>query len=880
MFQYRLAAVAFLSFSSMAVAEEKQPRSVDPRIKIELFAEQPQIVTPTGIDIDSQGRVWAIESNTHFPPADYAGHKSDRLLVMRDKDGDGRAEQIDMFADGFTHSMSVAVRRSSATDKPDQVYLATRRDIFILTDDDGDLRADTKKRIIHLETKGDYPHNGLAGFAWDAEGWMYFGFGENLGATYQIIGSDGHSFSGGGEGGNLYRCKPDGSQLTQWATGFWNPHASCIDGYGRMFTVDNDPDSRPPCRLLHIIRDGDYGYRFRNGRKGLHPFTSWNGEIPGTLPMVAGTGEAPSGIVAYESGGLPEEYLGNLLVTSWGDHRIDRFRLKPKGASYESLAEPLIVGGENFRPVGLAVAPDGSLYCTDWVLKDYKIHGKGRVWRISGMAASSRKPDLVPQVQLTPEAKSIQALLDDSVPVTPAMSALRSSADPFLFSAALRRSSQLVKEDKNSSDIGRSMLHHVLSARRQSRPASYMAAVGLTFPDSEVRRVAVQWVAEERLMELRPHVEALLTQEPMTRDLFLAVLAALEMLDGVDAANFDKTPAGKYVLPILLDAKRPPAVRAQALRLVSPAEPALKLELFKQLLQSEDAMMRLEAIRTLTGSPLSEAGELLVQLALSDVQPLSMRAEAVAGLASVLSKAQPNDSTFKGVQQLLASSQPALAIESLRSLRGRDRNDAVLRPLLLATANRLPASESLDDTKREIAEELSRLLPDDQWTMPIKQVRDARPANVESWLQVASQPGDRDAGRRVFFHRLGAGCWKCHTVEGRGGAIGPDLSMIARTMSREKLAQSILEPGKEIAPQFTTWTFVMASGQVHQGMILGDTRDGKQRIGLSDGRELDLRVEEIEQREPSPLSLMPTNLIDQLTVSEFRHLLAFLESLK
>ena len=79
-----------------------------------------------------------------------------------------------------------------------------------------------------------------------------------------------------------------------WATGFWNPHASCVDGFGRMFTVDNDPDDRPPCRMLHIIPGGDYGYRFRNGRRGIHPFTAWDGELPGTLPMVSGTGEAPN----------------------------------------------------------------------------------------------------------------------------------------------------------------------------------------------------------------------------------------------------------------------------------------------------------------------------------------------------------------------------------------------------------------------------------------------------------------------------------------------------------------------------------------------------------------------------------------------------------
>ena len=280
-------------------------------------------------------------------------------------------------------------RRSSSDPQPStlnprlSVFVATRNEILLLTDTDGDSKADEKQQLVHLETAGNYPHNGLAGFAFDALGNMFFGFGENLGADYKIIGSDGTTLSGGGEGGNLYRCKPDGSKLERWATGFWNPHASCFDAFGRLFTVDNDPDSRPPCRLLHIIPGGDYGYRFRNGRKGTHPFTSWNGEIPGTLPMVAGTGEAPSGIVCYENDSFPEDYLGTLLVGSWGDHRIDQFVLEPKGASFTSKAKPIIHGGENFRPVGLAIAPDGSLYFSDWVLKDYKLHGKGRVWRVS-----------------------------------------------------------------------------------------------------------------------------------------------------------------------------------------------------------------------------------------------------------------------------------------------------------------------------------------------------------------------------------------------------------------------------------------------------------------------------------------------------------------
>src|SRR4029078_9711034 len=112
-----------------------------------------------------------------------------------------------------------------------EVFIATRREIVLCTDLDGDLKCDDVKQLVHLETKGDYPHNGLAGFAFDPLGNMYFGFGENLGADYKIIGSDGVTLSGGGEGGNVYRCQLDGTKLERWATGFWNPHASCVDAF-------------------------------------------------------------------------------------------------------------------------------------------------------------------------------------------------------------------------------------------------------------------------------------------------------------------------------------------------------------------------------------------------------------------------------------------------------------------------------------------------------------------------------------------------------------------------------------------------------------------------------------------------------------------------
>jgi putative membrane-bound dehydrogenase-like protein len=377
-----LACLILILLAPLAPADP--PRTHDDRLVIERFAAEPDVVTPTGIAVDAKGRVFCIESHTHFRPEGYQGPPADRIRVYEDTDHDGKADRISTFFEGTTYTMSLAFAPDGS------LVVATRWEIFRLADPDGDGRAEVRTPLAKLETPGDYPHNGLSGITFDFGGNIYFGLGENLGAPYKLVGNDGTTLSGGGEGGNIYRMRPDGSKLERVATGFWNPFGLAFDIWGRLFAVDNDPDSRPPCRLLHIVDQGDYGYRFRNGRKGLHPFTSWNGELPGTLPMVAGTGEAPSGVIAYESNNLPEEYRGTLLTTSWGDHRIERYRLTPKGASFVSTMEPIVSGGDDFRPVGIAVAPDGSLFISDWVLKDYNLHGKGRIWRLRGTKPGTR----------------------------------------------------------------------------------------------------------------------------------------------------------------------------------------------------------------------------------------------------------------------------------------------------------------------------------------------------------------------------------------------------------------------------------------------------------------------------------------------------------
>ena len=107
--------------------------------------------------------------------------------------------------------------------------------------------------------------------------------------------------------------------------------------------------------------------------------------------MVAGTGESPCEVISYESDGLPGEYRGDLLVPAWADHRVERYTLKPKGASFTAERKPFIQGGKNFHPSGLTVAPDGSLFVTDWGSQSYELHGKGAIWQIRWKDAKPAK---------------------------------------------------------------------------------------------------------------------------------------------------------------------------------------------------------------------------------------------------------------------------------------------------------------------------------------------------------------------------------------------------------------------------------------------------------------------------------------------------------
>ncbi len=207
---------------------------------------------------------------------------------------------------------------------------------------------------------------------------------------------------------------------------------------------------------------------------------------------------------------------------------------------------------------------------------------------------------------------------------------------------------------------------------------------------------------------------------------------------------------------------------------------------------------------------------------------------------------------------------------------GQDAADARLTELLRAVrSDALPAFLTLDvvsaaerrsPANPELATELAGYrssLPTDDSLAPY------RPA---------LQGGNAERGGRLFVQRNSLGCVRCHQVDGRGGAVGPDLTHVATRLTRDELLESILQPSQSISKGYETQVLTLASGRIVTG-IVQEKNDREWVLLTADERTIRVPLEEVEETSHGQ-SAMPTGLVNYLTPFDLRDLIEYLASLK
>jgi quinoprotein glucose dehydrogenase len=316
--------------------------------------------------------------------------ESDRVRLVEDRDGDGRADHDSVFATGFNQLEDGTA--AGVLSFNGNVYFANIPNLWLLRDTNGDGKADKRKVLatgfgVHYEISG----HDLHGLRLGPDGRIYFSIGDR---SLSVRTPDGKTTNAKPDSGAVLRCEPDGSNLELVHTGLRNPQDLAFDEYGNLFTGDNNSDGGDASRWVYVVEGGDSGWRV--GYQ-WHDFPvsrgPWNNErlwdvkspVPAAyiVPPIANPEIAgPAGLTYTGGVGLPPEWSHRFLLVDFrggpNNSGVWALQNKAKGASFELTETKKFVWGSLATDVECGY--DGGVYFSDWVT-GWVPMGKGRIYR-------------------------------------------------------------------------------------------------------------------------------------------------------------------------------------------------------------------------------------------------------------------------------------------------------------------------------------------------------------------------------------------------------------------------------------------------------------------------------------------------------------------
>ncbi|HBJ37454.1 MAG TPA: hypothetical protein DDZ51_22405 [Planctomycetaceae bacterium] len=367
-----------------------------------LAAHEPTIKSLTNLDIDDRGRVWVCDVMNYRRNAG-SRPEGDRILILEDTDGDGVMDTEKVFYQGkeIDSAMGICVLGN-------EVIVSAAPYIWRFIDDNGDDVADRKNAMFTQTGQPQHDHSNHS-FVFGPDGKLYWNFG-NTGQQVKdangkvVVDIHGRPVIDNGKpffGGMVFRCELDGSRFEVLAHNFRNNWETAIDSFGTLWQSDNDDDGNRGTRINFVMEHGNYGYRDemtgaawqveRINMESEIPLRHWHLNDPGVVPNVLQTGAgSPSGICVYEADLLPTRFHNQMIHCDPGPNVVRAYPVQPDGAGYSATIAPLLTGTKDnwFRPADVCVAPDGSLFVTDWYDPGVGGHrqedvDRGRLFRIA-----------------------------------------------------------------------------------------------------------------------------------------------------------------------------------------------------------------------------------------------------------------------------------------------------------------------------------------------------------------------------------------------------------------------------------------------------------------------------------------------------------------
>jgi putative membrane-bound dehydrogenase-like protein len=941
-------------------AAQKEFEILDP-FRIELVASEPLVTDPVAFAFDARGRLWVAEMRDY---SEQATERLGRVALLTDTDGDGAMDHRQTFVEDLSWPTAIWPWL-------DGVLVAEPPQLTWYRDRDGDGVADESE--VWFSGFGRSNVQGLVNsLRWGLDAWIH-GATSSAGAQLHSPLSDSsidlgrrdfaidpltktiRAASGGGQ---------HGMSFNRWGDKFVTSNSDHLQQIIDMESwLAGRPTSVPfPSVRRSIAQDGPQAEVYR-----ASPVEPWrivrtrlraSGVVPGVVEgggRAAGyfTGATGTWIMDHERGfgfgdsaGAPEQ--DTALVCDVGSNLVHRKRLIDEGLFWTSQridpeSELLRSRDIWFRPVQLGDGPDGALYIADMyreviehplslppVIKKHldltSGRDRGRIWRVTSPAierASSMDLSRMSDAQLVERLAanvSWQRLMASQLLVERSIQGTLTSAATELLKEAtitspgpearilslwlLHRLGQF-PEDMAGPALQQShprVLAHAIDVVAQSGRAKgvqpTLTAIASDARDSRVQLALAKTAAalpESDRMQLLGQLAATSTQ-PL-------VQATIAAACGKDSWRLLQADAGESMpdsdyrqwLDLLLptwiaEANKQSDLSSWLRDSLRSENPRLDLWLFSlasqpshaavaSLLKNADAQQTVDGLvdEMMTSSSTQRYARLL-GLASNYVQAQwmeeliqsSVDEPTQSAAIQAFSWSNHPELTDRLVEQFRGMT-PSVQLVALRCLTSRpDRLERLAQAL---EGQQIHRSQIPPDIRQSL---LSGKDPglSDRFKKSLSQVSADRASTIERYQRAMESMGlskaDTVAGKAVFKNA----CAQCHRLGDIGNDVGPPLQQLSEK-SPLQLLEAILDPSMEVDPKYTAYSILTEDGVVINGLIVQES--GNQIVvAEAGGKQTTLDRQSIEQIQSTGLSLMPNGLEEQVTPEQMIDLIGFL----
>ena len=819
-----------------------------------LYAAAPRVNYPVAIAATPEGVVFVASDEQGSLGRTPNGGK---ILRCVDKDGDGKADQVTVFAK-VEHPRGVCYRAGS-------LWVMHPPSLSVFHDDDGDGVAERHEELVTglttnqiTDRGGDHTTNGVR---MGIDGWLYIGVGDY--GIKEARGKDGTKLSL--RGGGVVRVRPDGTEMELYCSGLRNPFDLAIDPFLNIFTRDNTNDGAGwDTRVSHLIQSGEYGY--------TRLFANFTDETLPTMGTFGGGGG--TGGLFIDEPLWPAKYRRALYTGDWGRSEVYQHDLTAKGPTFSQQTDVFL---KVPRATGMDLDGRGNLYVASWRGGEASVHVGPNVGFVARITPKGIRPEPFPDLK----AAGLSALID------------------------LLGTSQTVTRFHAQGEI----LRRGRSPDASRTLADFAADKGKPLEG----RVAALWALKQ--LDGRESHDALrkLTQDPtMTEFALRALTDRKSELQGVESKLFvdslkSDSPRVRAQAAISLGRLGDVSVAASLLPLTArPEGSAMPTKTPVQNQPDPDRVIPHLAARSLVslnavdtcliglGGPNWEgalwamrsmhsrpAVEGLIKK-LSTPTSTELRRGILVTLIRLYNQEAPYDGSWWGIRpdstgpyydrQEWKMSPKIAAVLTAAVLDSQPEEAALLKAQLSRHRVSLPGIPDAENPKTREKETPITIVPVD----PKNPSQLGNIPYDDALRTTAALTGDAKKGEALFRAQS---CTACHTTTDGQVPKGPHLADIGKRYKTDELIESILKPSAKLAQGYEPYLFLMTDGQTFTGFVVSESAEAT-TIREANSVRRELKRAEIEQRAVQKVSVMPEGMVANLTREQLADLISYLQSLK